>query len=85
MTADYRPDYEDCPECRGTGEGYRAGSCTGCGGTGEDRRRPVHDVEALKARAIADLDAVVEQCRAEHEAGVEAIADRIERRMGGVA
>ena len=85
MTADYRPDYEDCPECRGTGEGYRAGSCTGCGGTGEDRRRPVHDVEALKAQAIADLDAVVEQYRAEHEAGVEAIADRIERRMGGAA
>ena len=80
MTADYRPDYEDCPECRGTGEGYRAGSCVNCGGTGEDRRRPVHDVEALKAQAIA-----VEQCRAEHEAGVEAIADRIERRMGGVA
>ena len=74
MTDDYRPDYEDCPECRGTGEGYRAGSCTGCGGTGEDRRRPVHDP-----------DAVVERYRAEHEAGVEAIADRIERRMGGVA
>ena len=80
MTSRWMPDYEDCPECRGTGEGYRAGSCTGCGGTGEDRRRPVHDVEALKAQAIADLDAVVE-----HEAGVEAIADRIERRMGGVA
>ena len=82
MTADYRPDYEDCPECRGTGEGYRAGSCTGCGGTGEDRRRPVHDVEALKAQALRDA---VEQYRAEHEVGVEAIADRIERRMGGVA
>ena len=82
MTADYRPDYEDCPECRGTGEGYRAGSCVNCGGTGEDRRRPVHDVEALKAQALRDA---VEQYRAEHEVGVEAIADRIERRMGGVA
>ena len=49
-----------------------------------DRARKA-ETEALKRQALRDLDAVVEQCRAEHEAGVEAIADRIERRMGGVA
>ncbi len=47
-----------------------------------DRARKA-ETEALKRQALRD--AVVEQCRAEHEAGVEAIADRIERRMGGVA
>lgn len=49
-----------------------------------DRARKAK-TEALKRQALADLDAVVEQYRAEHEAAVEAIADRIERRMGGVA
>lgn len=47
-----------------------------------DRARKA-ETEALKRQALRDLDAVVEQ--AEHEAGVEAIADRIERRMGGAA
>jgi len=47
-----------------------------------DRARKA-ETEALKRQALRD--AVVEQYRAEHEAGVEAIADRIERRMGGVA
>ena len=49
-----------------------------------DRARKA-ETEALKRQALRDLDAVVEQYRAEHEAGVEAIADRIERRLGGVA
>ena len=49
-----------------------------------DRARKA-ETEALKRQALADLDAAVEQYRAEHEAGVEDIADRIERRMGGVA
>ena len=49
-----------------------------------DRARKA-ETEALKRQALRDLDAVVERHRAEHEAGVEAIADRIERRMGGVA
>lgn len=51
-----------------------------------DRARKA-ETEALKRQALREAlrDAVVEQCRAEHEAGVEAIADRIERRMGGVA
>ena len=51
-----------------------------------DRARKA-EMEALKRQALraAIRDAVVEQYRAEHEAGVEAIADRIERRMGGVA
>ncbi len=47
-----------------------------------DRARKA-ETEALKRQALRDLDAVVERHRAEHEAGVE--ADRIERRMGGVA
>ena len=65
--------------------------CCGCECTREraelariDRARKA-ETEALNRQALRDLDAVVEQCRAEHEAGVEAIADRIERRMGGVA
>lgn len=56
-----------------------------------DRARKA-ETESLKRQALRDLDAVVEhraehevEHRAEHEAGVEAIADRIERRMGGVA
>lgn len=50
-----------------------------------DRARKA-EMEALKRQALraAIRDAVVEQYRAEHEVGVEAIADRIERRLGGV-
>ena len=84
-----------CPCGRTTAKGQSVAysACCGCECAREraelariDRARKA-ETEALKRQALREAlrDAVVEQYRAEHEAGVEAIADRIERRMGGVA